>query len=728
MMHILDGGYMKKISVIIPMYKVEEYLEECLNSIVNQTLEDIEIICVDDGSPDRSGDIALEWAKKHKNIKVIRKENGGLSSARNAGIEQSTGKYLYFIDSDDYLDLNALEELYLKAEEEQLDILYFNTVPFFENEEVKNANKGYINFYNRTGDYSSVCTGTEMFVKMRKNREFFGSACLQLLRKSLLEDNQIRFYNGILHEDNLFSFQCVMQAKRVGYIDKAFYYRRVHGDSIMTVKKTMRNVEGYIISYAEILSFIRECDFEENAKPVITDYLYNSMYRNGYNIFGKLDKEEQEKSFSNGDFVAAFLLEKIKKDSKIETDLKTKIASLEKKLDDEKKKTKQALEKCEKLRKEYSNKSLKSRIKNKVKKIKNRVKKAIKSIKEKGFLYTCRLAYVKVIRKTGGLRPLVSIVMPVYNVEPFIEQGMESLLKQTMKHIEIIAVDDGSTDRTLEILKKYEANDKRVHVYSQKNKYAGVARNLGLSKAKGEYIVFLDSDDFFSKDLAKDAYSIAKLHKADIVLFGAKHYNNATGKYADAKWLLNAKLAPKKQPFSYKDCPNELYSITTPCPWTKMFRRKFILKAGLQYQGLQNSNDLFFTYSALAMAKKIVTLDKVLVNYRVGLTNNIQSGKTKNPLCFYEAYKAWHDKLIELGVMNELKQSYVNVALSGCMYNLNSIKDLDAKKIVFEKLKNEIFEELEVLNYDESYYYSKKNYADMILIQTVDFQEYLKKQ
>lgn len=750
-------------SVIIPMYKVEDYLAECLDSVVGQTLDNIEIICVNDGSPDRSGEIAERYAREYKNVRVINQENGGLSRARNTGLDAARGRYVYFLDSDDYLDREALEGLYRKAEADQLDIVYFNTVSFFENEAVKNSNQNYLSYYNRKGDYSGVHTGQMMFAKMRKNLEFFGSACLQMIRRSLIEENGLRFYNDIIHEDNLFSFKAAMLAQRVGYLNKAYYYRRVHGDSIVTAGKSMRNVEGYIVSYAEMIAFLHEREVEEAAASQIFEYLYHGIFRNAANILRSLDLPEEEAGLTKGDYTAAHFLDLIKRNEKIERErdrlkvenqkLRNRITVLEKNL----------------------HSPGMYRLKRTVTYIPRKIVGGINCIRENGFAYTVRRAfwklgnklsrmdaklsrfklygllswlprmifrcvravvkhgpgypfralYVKCLQKFGGKNPLVSVIMPVYNVEAYIEQGLDTLLRQTMRHIEIICVDDGSTDRSLEILNRYAAQDSRVRVFTQQNKYAGVARNLGLANAKGEYVIFLDSDDFFAKSLTMDAYYSAKVNKADVVLFGAKHYNNATGKYKEAKWLLNAFLAPKKQPFSYRDCPENLYRITTPCPWTKMFRREFVQKAGLQFQHLQNSNDLFFTYAALAMAERIAVVDKALVYYRVGMETNLQATKKKNPFCFYEAYQAWHDKLVELGVMEELRRSYVNIALSGCLYNLRSIKDMETKKVVFDRFKNEIMDRLELCGHQAHYYHTNENYRDLLLIQNSSFEEYL---
>ena len=351
-----------------------------------------------------------------------------------------------------------------------------------------------------------------------------------------------------------------------------------------------------------------------------------------------------------------------------------------------------------------------------------KVKKAIQYIRKNGVTFAVRAVCVKMRQKTGGKLPLVSVVMPVYNVEPYLEQALDSLLNQSMKHFELIAVDDGSTDHSLDILNRYAASDQRIEVYTQKNQYAGVARNTGLSHARGEYVIFLDSDDFFEKTLLQETYYKAKMNQADIILFTANNYENPTGKNWKAKGGLRKQYVPSKQPFSYKDCPETLYQMTSSPPWTKMYRREFIVSNGLQYQALYNANDVYFTFTALALAKKIVTLDKALVNYRIGLKTNLQSSTKRY---FYEAYRAWHEKLREIGVLDEVRRSYVNRALEGCMYNLRAVADPDKKREVYEMLKNEGFEALEIYGHEESYFYNKAHYETLRMIQNESFETYM---
>lgn len=722
---------MMKVSVIIPMYKVEEYLRECLDSVANQTLKDIEVLCIDDGSPDRSAEIAAEYVSKYSNFKLIRKENGGLSSTRNVGIEAASGEYVYFLDSDDYIDLQMLEKLYDKACAGNLDVIYFNTNLVFESDEIRQRNMNLLEYYARNDSYSGVCTGQAMFVRMLEDWKFLPSACLQMFRREFLIQNNLRFYVGIVHEDVLFSFQCAMLAQRANYVPDKFYFRRMRDESIMTNSKSMRNVEGYLVAYSEALRFIHDVEVEETAADKISEYMYTSMYKNAYIILRDLDAEKRNVPMTHGGICAKHYLDRAKMELKgvVSNDgglirrAYNKLAGTRGPL--------RLVRKALGFLAVTQEKGIKYALRRGAAVIRRVVKRILKKI-----LHTCRaflrnsarflnkaakwhrIPGIRRLQENGSTNPLVSFILPVYNVEEYLPECLDSLLRQTMPHVEIICVDDGSTDRSLEILRSYAEKDSRIHVLTQKNQYAGTARNLGMAKATGEYLVFLDSDDFFADTLAEDAYFTAKLNKADVVIFGAKHFDHSAKQFKDAPWLFQEKNVPLLEPFNYRNCPNRLYQITTPSPWTKMFRRKFVLKSGLTFQNVRNSNDLFFVYSALAMAKRIATVNKTLVYYRVGMSTNLQATKKKAPLCFYEAYTALHDKLAEVGLLDKVRQSYVNVVLSGCIHNLRTQKDPEARQLVYDALKNEAFDALELVGHDQDYYYNADFYAEMMKIVT----------
>ena len=336
-------------------------------------------------------------------------------------------------------------------------------------------------------------------------------------------------------------------------------------------------------------------------------------------------------------------------------------------------------------------------------------------MKEK-LLRPLRKMTVKRQMKKGGEAPLVSFILPVYNVEPYLRQAMDCLLEQSLRHIEIICVDDGSTDNSLEILRWYEQKDSRVRVFTQKNQFAGVARNLGLSKATGEYVCFLDPDDFFERTLAEDTYFTAKVDRADIVVFSAMYYDNTEQTFREAPELFQKKYVPKKRVFNRADCPDYLYMMTSPCTWNKLFRRQFVLDEKLLFQDIHNSNDLYFTFCALAMAERIVVLDKVLTYYRIGVQTSLQATKDAHPLCTYEACKALHNTLKERGLLEQVRRSFVNTALPCCTSLWRKQTDPEKKQQMARFLTETAFPELEVTGHERRYYIHKWCYHEMQVI------------
>lgn len=273
--------------------------------------------------------------------------------------------------------------------------------------------------------------------------------------------------------------------------------------------------------------------------------------------------------------------------------------------------------------------------------------------------------------------PKVSVIIPVYNAEKYLRQCLDSVIGQTLQEIEIICIDDGSTDRSLAILHEYENADSRITVLTQENGYAGVARNYGMSVAKGEYLSFLDSDDYFEPSLLEKTYQQAKRIDADIVMCGAKRYHQKTGKTENMPWALDMNYLPTKQPFSRKDIPYNIFQITTSAPWSKLFKRAFIQAAEIQFQDTRNSNDLYFTAAALALADKIGYVNEPLVYYRVGQSNTIQLQKDQSPKDFYKALCAVREKLQEQGLYLDLKESFLKSVVSHCDHNFKTIS-LDA--------------------------------------------------
>lgn len=263
----------KKISVIIPVYNVEKYLAQCLDSVIAQSLREIEIICVNDGSKDGSRDILTAYAEKDKRILVLDKANGGLSSARNAGFNVASGKYILFLDSDDFLYASdVLSALYQKAEDNFLEQLFFDAEVVFESEDVKKQNSNYIDYYKRKNNYTDILTGKELFCALQANWDFKPNACMQFFLKRFLEDNNLTFYENILHEDEVFTLECVTLSKKAAYINIPCLIRRIRGNSIMTTVQKAGSIYGYYYGIMKLVEFAQQ-NFSIMDEPFTGYYL-----------------------------------------------------------------------------------------------------------------------------------------------------------------------------------------------------------------------------------------------------------------------------------------------------------------------------------------------------------------------------------------------------------------------------------------------------------------------
>ena len=220
------------ISVIIPVYNVEKYLGECLESILQQNFSEYEMICVNDSSTDRSAEILKEYANKYSQIKVIEHDiNRGLSAARNTAMEHATGKYIMFVDSDDMIVPNCLEELYETAELHQLDIVYFGRSFLYDG--VSEYKSGVQTTDMAVPDIGKVSTGREMFCYHMENEQYDAVVWRRFFRRKFLLENGLTFQEGIEHEDIEFSFVSALKAERVLNLNKEFYIYRQRSDSIV---------------------------------------------------------------------------------------------------------------------------------------------------------------------------------------------------------------------------------------------------------------------------------------------------------------------------------------------------------------------------------------------------------------------------------------------------------------------------------------------------------------
>lgn len=993
---------MPKVSVLIPVYNVEPYLRKCLDSVVNQTLKDIEIICVDDGSTDGSPEILEEYAASDPRIRIIHQQNSGLSMARNAGIPEATGEYIHFLDSDDFILLNAYERLYLEASQKDLDILFFDLERVMEDSTDADERETLLKTFateSTSHRYETVRTGPELYLEKRESKEYAVSACMFLLRRSFVEEHNFVFHSGILHEDNAFLFQIILSARRAYHLRASLYRRLMRSHSIMTTSKSFRSAEGYFISYVDMAEFLLTHPQDEIVMKQAVRHL-ESVYSVARNIYKALSAAEQKRQLTrdHGE-VAAFLFQKFLLD--VQMDVRTPSARLNQPSNQNSEQAAKmykqelmdvhaswtyrigrfitwvprkarGLIRCyrehgwnytwrrslqhfhlpvslppdlaagaqpaaqetnpktalsgydflasldpldypaalkkkyqsymgsvlnldaprtfnEKIQwlKLYDSTPLKTRLADKyaarewiAEKIGEEYLVALlgvwdsfddidfsalpnqfalkcnhgsgwnlivedkalldltqareafndwmqknyafyglemhyrdippkiiaeeyitnsesiidyrfycfngeplqiwvdifsgtpnhkreiydtnwrklpiqctwpsangllderpahldqmllySRILSKGFpfvrvdfydvgsqLYAGEMTFTpmggygrfnppeldhylgqfltlpepmyNIVAKAG---PKISVIMPVYNTEEYIRSSVGGILSQTLTDFELICVDDGSTDRSLDILRAYERSDPRVKVLTQPNQYAGAARNAGMSAASGKYYLFLDSDDVFSPMLLQTVFDAAENAFADVVLFGANMFDSETGQINPKTSFLNVSKLPKSMPFCGADIPDRLFDLVTPCPWTKLFRASFIREQGLQFQPLRNSNDVYFVLTALAAANRITAVNKELVSYRANRCNSLQNTRKQEPFNFFHAYLSVKKELERRGLYDLYVASFSNLTYSGCLYNLRTAPDRKTAELIYNELRSHMLDEL----------------------------------
>lgn len=273
-----------KVSVIVPVYNVEDYLNECIDSLINQTLDDIEIICVDDGSTDSSAEILRGY--EDERIKIITHENGGLSVARNTGLEHVSGEYIYFIDSDDILCENALEIMYNTSQEKSLDMLIFKLINFDDDTKEKFSSP----YYDM--EFLKESVGDDVFSHSDVAEYVFDIAVTiqsKFFRKDLIGD--LRFIEGYIFEDNPFFIETFFKAKRVYFLDEYLYLKRLRLESITS---THNDKFFDIIPISDILIDIsKKYGVYESYK----ESLFKKILRNIYLRFSLVRDEYKDEFF-----------------------------------------------------------------------------------------------------------------------------------------------------------------------------------------------------------------------------------------------------------------------------------------------------------------------------------------------------------------------------------------------------------------------------------------------
>lgn len=266
----------------------------------------------------------------------------------------------------------------------------------------------------------------------------------------------------------------------------------------------------------------------------------------------------------------------------------------------------------------------------------------------------------------------VSVIIPTYNVSQYIAETLNSFINQTLKNIQIIVVDDGSTDDTCEIVTAYANQDNRIQLIKQENQGAGVARNNGMSHAQGEYIYFFDGDDYCELYFLKEAVKKADETGADITVFDYYRVDQITGTKTLYHGLNRTLLPSGKDCFNYEDVPSRILSIVNPTPWNKLYRRSYIENTGLKFMALTTTNDITFASLSVAMAKSVTYIDRPFMYYRINRKEALTTFKQKKLNNVLLAVQEVMNQAGKLEYAETIKYSILYFSINNYIYALNN--------------------------------------------------------
>ena len=701
------------VSIIIPLYNAEKFIGELLDSLLEQTLKNFEVIVFDDCSTDSSCEIVESYIPKFDgrlSLCHMSKNSGSAPAPRNNGFLVSRGEYIFFMDSDDTLTQTALEEMYSLAKEYDADVVYcerYYMSTGIGEEYVKNIHIADDRIQKPPFVTKPTLISENLADRLDEliKRKFWVTPWQRLVSRKLLAENEITFPEIIGCDDVVWCFLLLCFAKRFLRVPNMCYVRRMYEESFTQSSKKSPNkhihqwldiaVRGlkFVNKFMDRLEFFREnADYRYKAisclaNPsfgVITPICSKLNPEEIYNIFIK----EFTKDTGENNVLVAFLFTRIIEYMK------------SKRVEKKPLKLKPNIPKYNRLTADQE--------------------KAIEQFKTKIADF---LSSQKTIPALNSNSPAISVVIPMYNAEEYIKDCLNSLLVQTFQDFEVIVADDCSTDNSIAVVASYapKFNGRLKLAKMKKNSGGGgyIPRNVGLSISRGEYVIFLDADDFLLDSALETLYNAAKEYDAEVV-YSSTYYNVPTPEevylYRDgfARNLLREGLEDNTT-FSIDDRDKIFKEFVAPgtgegnfrAPWSKFVRRDFLLENKILFPDIVTGGDCVWCVDVYAHARKFLRLPTPLYFYRrynvtsitrtqrnfeeqlsywveafvayLKALNAIQNKADflkKNPFYCYETVRGGHFEWV-LNRTNSARNNLSNEEIYKILYNeLNKEKDL----------------------------------------------------
>ncbi len=298
------------------------------------------------------------------------------------------------------------------------------------------------------------------------------------------------------------------------------------------------------------------------------------------------------------------------------------------------------------------------------------------------------------------MEKLVSIIIPIYNEELYLSECLYSVINQTYSNLEIICVDDGSTDDSLRILREYEEKDKRIRVLTQQNQYAGVARNKGIDNSKGDYLFFLDADDYISEKFIDTMVGLIERDNSDIAICRYKAYDQKNHCDLYPEPMIDKYLNIPKS-FDPKDYSDWIFNISGGWAWDKLYRSVFVKDNNIRFQKIRVANDGLFVNTSLVLSHRISFTYEKLITHRINVKTSLENTRYEYWKCGVEMVNAIFKKLLTHGIYGMYQRCFIFFAGSYYIWFLRTMKYEKAFIELYRTIKEEI-ENLNLLtNYDE---------------------------
>ena len=547
-----------KISIIMPVYNDGNFIRDALNSIFDQTLEELEVICVNDGSTDNSLEILKEYEKKYGDkIKIFNQKNQGSGIARNYAMSNASGEYIAFLDSDDiFIDDDALERMYDMAIKHDANMVTANLKVLTQDDELV-INKNLPRFSE-----DKIITPDEYGIPYSFYKNIF--------KRKFLIENDFKFPDLLRGQDPVFFAEILVLLDNIPAVPVELYALRASENNFGKIN-THRKKYDYI-----------------NHFKITLDILWNSNFKRLHGLY----KEQlyyylNSPELTDADKREVYLIVlDIFQDDKI------------------------ILEECKK----YFN------------------------------------------------RPKVSLIIPVYNAEEFLDESIGSLLNQTLKDIELVCVNDGSKDNSLNMLKNFAEKDSRVIIIDQPNGGCGAARNKALDNAIGEYIYFFDPDDYILPNALEKLYENAKSNDSDFTIFKIASFRDGEPINYDSPGFEFEKIFPNADfqnfTFSYKDVKRHVL-LSSFAPWTKFYKKEFLDKYDdFRFHTDVAFDDVPFHVQSMLRASKISYVPEFFYHYRLSNPNSVNNTASNAP-DILKIVNFVEDFLKNNGFYNEFKEEFI---------------------------------------------------------------------